>query len=329
LYIFVLKLIIKIPIIVSFKAPFYLTAGRIKHPFCELRKLNSFLPKILAFVIPVFIYCCSPAQLTTLKVMTFNIRYNNPDDSIYNWDHRKAMVYGVVSKYQPDIAGIQEALHGQMNDLGNALKGYSWFGVGRDDGGEAGEYAAIFYKTGRFTKLDGSTFWLSLSPEVPGSKSWNTACTRIVTWMKMQDNQSGQIFYIFNTHFDHASEQARVESAFLLRKKILEICRDLPVIVTGDFNSTAKERAYKLLTDSSSNGFLRDSRTAAPDGSAEPNYSYIGFPFQPGEACLVDFIFTRNTPGWKVSKYHIIPDNNQGRYPSDHLPVIAEFETGK
>ena len=109
-------------------------------------KFNSFLPRSWHSSSLFFIYCCSPAQLTTLKVMTFNIRYNNPDDSIYNWDHRKAMVYGVVSKYQPDIAGIQEALHGQMDRSGNALKGYSWFGVGRDDGGEAGNMRPSFTK---------------------------------------------------------------------------------------------------------------------------------------------------------------------------------------
>ena len=290
-------------------------------------KQADLLPKTLTFIIIVFICFSSTAQVTTLKIMTFNIRYNNPGDSIYNWDHRKDMVYDIVRNYKPDIVGMQEALHGQLNDLQNALKDYSWCGVGRDDGRDAGEYAAICYKTTRFTKLDGSNFWLSLTPSVPGSKSWNTACTRIVTWMKLLDKQSGQIFFIFNTHFDHASEQARIESATLLRKKITEICRNLPVILTGDFNSTSDDQAYKILIDNSSQGFLKDSRTSTQDLSKEPSYSFIGFPFKPQEGNLIDFIFTRNTPGWKVSKYHIITDNLQGRYPSDHLPVTAEFET--
>ena len=268
------------------------------------------------------------AQEATLRVMTFNIRYNNPGDSIYNWDHRKDMVYEVIRKYKPEIFGVQEALDGQMNDLRKALPAYATFGVGRDDGRKAGEYAAIFYDSNRFEKLDGATFWLSQTPEVPGSKSWNTACTRIVTWMKLRDRRSGTIFFAFNTHFDHASEEARIESAKLIRKRIMAICGNQPLIVTGDFNSTMKEKAYKILTDSSSEGFLRDTRQALPVSSTEPLYSYIGFPFQLEVASLCDFIFSRNTPGWKVSSYHVIQDNNKGLYPSDHMPVIAEFDMG-
>ena len=85
-----------------------------------------------------------------LKVMTFNIRYNNPTDSIYNWDNRKDMVYAVFRSYSPDLAGLQEVLYDQLIDLRDTLKEYSWFGVGRDNGNKAGEFSAIFYKTSRF-----------------------------------------------------------------------------------------------------------------------------------------------------------------------------------
>jgi len=162
------------------------------------------------------------------EVMTFNIRYNNPNDSIYNWDHRKSMVYEVFQKYNPDIAGLQEALYSQLSDIKDTLKTYSWFGAGRDDGQKAGEFAAILYKTSRFIKVDGAFFWLSKPPDLPGSKSWNAACRRIVTWLMLRDRQSGQLFFIFNTHFDHASEEARIESARLLRKKIDEISSEEP-----------------------------------------------------------------------------------------------------
>ena len=260
-----------------------------------------------------------------LKVMTFNIRYNNPTDSIYNWDNRKDMVYAVFRSYSPDLAGLQEVLYDQLIDLRDTLKEYSWFGVGRDNGNKAGEFSAIFYKTSRFTRVDGANFWLSKTPDLPGSKSWHTACTRIVTWLMLRDRQSGQLFFIFNTHFDHASAEARVESARLLRKKIEEITSGRPAIVCGDFNSTSSDSAYKLLTDKSASGFLKDSRTALPDTLKEPSYSFIGFPFHPDEGNLIDFIFTRNAPAWKVKTYHIITDNRNGLYPSDHLPVTTEF----
>ncbi|MCX6283202.1 MAG: endonuclease/exonuclease/phosphatase family protein [Bacteroidetes bacterium] len=264
-----------------------------------------------------------------MKVMTFNIRYNNPSDSIYNWDHRKDMVIGIFQKYSPDIAGLQEALYSQLSDLEDSLKAYTWFGAGRDDGQKAGEFAAILYKTARFMKIDGAWFWLSKTPDLPGSRSWHAACTRIVTWLMLRDRQSGQLFFIFNTHFDHASEEARIESAKLLRKKIDEITSGRTVIVCGDLNSTSSDQAYILLTEKSSPGFLINTRVSLPDTIKEPNYSFVGFPFHPEEGNLIDFIFTRNAALWKVGTYHIITDNRGGLYPSDHLPVMTEFMVGK
>ena len=260
-----------------------------------------------------------------LSVMTFNIRYNNPADSIYNWDHRKGMVYDVFLKYKPDLAGLQEVLYSQLTDLSDTLKGYSHFGAGRDDGDKAGEFACIFYKTSRFTRVDQANFWLSKTPDIPGSKSWHTACTRMVSWMMLRDRQSGQLFFIFNTHFDHASEEARIESAKLLRKQIDEITSGRPVIVCGDFNSTASDSAYKILTRKSVPGFLTDTRASLNDSVKQPSYSFVGFPFHPEEGNLIDFIFTRNAQAWNVKTQLIITDNRNGLYPSDHLPVITEF----
>jgi len=264
-----------------------------------------------------------------MKIMTFNIRYDNPADSIYNWDHRKCMVYEVFQKYSPDIAGLQEALYSQLLNLKDTLKTYSWFGAGRDDGQKAGEFAAILYKTSRFIKIDGAFFWLSKTPEVPGSRSWHAACARIVSWLMLRDRQSGQLFFIFNTHFDHASEEARVESARLLRKKIDEITSGRPVILCGDFNSTTTGEAYKILTGKQGPGFFTDTRISLPDTLKEPSYSFTGFPFHPEEGNLIDFIFTRNAAAWKVATYHIITDNRNGFFPSDHIPVMTGFMVGK
>ena len=284
-----------------------------------MRKILTLMPFIL------LISASSLAQEMPMKVMTFNIRYNNPLDSIYNWDHRKGMVYEVFHKYSPDLAGLQEVLYSPLLDLKDSLKGYTWLGVGRDDGMKAGEFAPICYKTSRFSKVDESYFWLSKTPDVPGSKSWKTGCTRIVTWLMLRDKESGQLFFIFNTHFDNASVEARIESAKLLRKKIDEISFGRTVIITGDFNSTASDSAYKLLTVKSKSGSIMDTRSSVADSLKKPSYSFVGFPFKPEEGNLIDFIFTKDAQAWQVETYRIITDNRNGLYPSDHLPVITGF----
>jgi len=235
------------------------------------------------------------------------------------------MVAEVIKSYKPDIIGIQEALKGQVADLQNALKDYSWFGVGRDDGKESGEYAVIFYRKDRIDKQSGSTFWLSETPDVPGSKSWDAACNRIVTWIKLIYKPSGTEMYLYNTHFDHISELARENSAQLLLKRIEQISGNDPVIVTGDFNSTESSKTYDILTNSPSGGSLKDTRKFNLKVLPEPSFTFIGFPYHPEKDNLIDFIFLKNDKLFKVKKYQIITDNKKKKYPSDHLPVQVEI----
>jgi endonuclease/exonuclease/phosphatase family metal-dependent hydrolase len=265
------------------------------------------------------------SQISNLKVMTFNIRYNNPSDSIYAWDNRKELVADVIKSYKPDMIGIQEALKGQVADLQNMLKDYSWFGVGRDDGKESGEFSVIFYRKDRIEKQSGSTFWLSETPDIAGSRSWGAGCNRIVTWIKLLYKPSGTQMYLFNTHFDNVSEQSRENSAALLLKKIGQISASDPVIVTGDFNSTENSKTYDILTNSESSGYLKDTRKFELKIPPEPSFSFIGFPYHPEEGNLIDFIFVKNDKDFKLKKYQIITDNKKGRYPSDHLPVFVEI----
>src|SRR6185436_2411743 len=108
----------------------------------------------------------------------------------------------------------------------------------------------IFYDTIRLKLLESSTFWLSLTPAVVGSKSWDAAITRIVTWAKFTDVRSKKTFFVFNTHFDHMGKEARRESARLLKQKVKDIAGDKPVVITGDFNSKPSDDPIKILTDS-------------------------------------------------------------------------------
>jgi endonuclease/exonuclease/phosphatase family metal-dependent hydrolase len=275
-------------------------------------------PVLLIFILG---FQAFPAKL---KIMTFNIRYDNPDDGIYSWQNRKKLVFSLLRKESPDIIGFQEVLKSQVADLSGELTGYGWSGVGRDDGKELGEYSAVFYRKDRFERVDGSTFWLSETPEVPGSRSWNAACNRIVTWVKLKDRITGDVLFVFNTHFDHISETARKESAKLLRDRVGQIAGNGIALITGDFNDTQGSATYSYLV--SGTGSFLDTRSTAAVISG-PDYSFIGFPFKPDTGNLIDFIFTRNLEPDRILSYKVLTFNKRGRYPSDHLPVEAIVET--
>lgn len=258
-----------------------------------------------------------PAAAQPLRVMTFNIRYNNPDDGRHAWPHRKERVANLIRFHQADLLGVQEALRGQLDDLAEQLPEYAWFGVGRDDGKDEGEFSAIFYRPERFELLEHDTFWLSETPEVPGSKSWDAAITRVATWGRFRDKETGETFYHFNTHFDHRGEQAREESAKLLVRKIQEIAGDAPVILMGDFNFVDTTPGYAVLTD-----LLKDTYHDALYGHYGPERTFSGFEVTNTEGRRIDYIFV--SEGIETIHQGTLSDQWNGDYPSDHLPVLAE-----
>ncbi|HTX88886.1 MAG TPA: endonuclease/exonuclease/phosphatase family protein [Bacteroidales bacterium] len=281
------------------------------------------MKKRILFLLSLICLGIFPAWSSSIRVMTFNIRYANPDDGNYSWPNRKPMVLSMLEKEQPDIIGFQEVLHSQLMDLAGSLKEYNWSGVGRDDGKEQGEYSVIFYRKDRFEKEDGSTFWLSETPEVPGSRSWNAACNRIVTWVKLKEKRTGMEFFVFNTHFDHASAQAREESARLILARVGGIAGNTVAVVTGDFNDTAGSVPYRLLTQGP--GGLLDSGLLAKEKTG-PDYSFIGFPFKPEPGNLIDFVLFHNLDADLIRSHAVITYNENGLYPSDHLPVLTVFD---
>ncbi|MEI6456268.1 MAG: endonuclease/exonuclease/phosphatase family protein [bacterium] len=274
------------------------------------------------FLFPLVVLC----QTLNLKVMTFNIRYNNPNDGPFAWQVRMPMVINVIQQENPDILCCQEVLYDQVNDLQHVLPGYQWTGVGRDDGNRSGEFVPIFYNMDRFNMKAKGTFWLSETPNSPGTKSWDAACNRIVTWVKIKDMRFKKNIFIFNTHFDHQSKLARSESASLLLSAIRQIAGDDWVIVCGDFNDTEGSEMYNILTGGAMNLTLINTTRISRQEPSGPDYTFIGFPFKPEKGNTIDFIFTRNNKSATVLEHRVITYNVDGRYPSDHLPVIVNFE---
>ena len=270
----------------------------------------------------------STAQHTSFRVMSFNIRLPVQSDGINYWDLRRPLVASTIRYHEADIIGVQEAFRRQLDEMTTDLPEYGWFGLCRTDGSVLpdpdGEFSAILYRKDRFERLDGNTFWLSETPEVAGSKGWDAAFPRIVTWAKFKDMKSGKLFFYFNTHFDHMGEQAREESARLILQKINEIAGKEPVILSGDFNSTDTSKPYQLLTDQQSTYGMTDALYVSKSPHHGPLGSFSSSFTLPGVGDYrIDFIFIRNRI--TVLKHAILSDSWDGRLPSDHLPVLAEI----
>jgi len=256
-----------------------------------------------------------------VRVMSYNIRYNNPGDGINAWPNRKDQVAEMIGpRHEADIVGLQEATKVQIDDLQERLPDYEWVGVGRNDGNESGEFSPIFFRTDRFELLATNTFWLSEEPEMPGSTSWDTAITRVVTWARFIDLETDRSFYHFNTHFDHRGEQAREESAKLITRRIDEIAPDLPVVVTGDFNVNDQTRAYQIMVES---GRLDDARFVSETEHQGPTTTFNNWEELRDPETRIDYIFVSDEV--TVLNHRILDDRYDGYFPSDHLPVVSDI----
>jgi len=254
----------------------------------------------------------------TIKVMSYNIRLDVASDGENRWDNRKEMLAGQVQFYEPDFMGVQEALPHQLHYLDSVFAAYKYIGVGRDDGENQGEYSAIFYNDKKFKVVKQSTFWLSQTPDRPGL-GWDAVCNRICTYGLFEDLSTKKQVWVFNTHFDHVGNVARVESARLILAKIKELnTGNLPFILTGDFNLEDDSESIKLLASQ-----LNDSKTAAAF-TFGPTGTFNAFEFNKPVTKRIDYIFSPQK-GIVVNKYVVLSDSQECRYPSDHLPVYTEL----
>ncbi|MDD7884760.1 endonuclease/exonuclease/phosphatase family protein [Flavivirga sp. 57AJ16] len=251
------------------------------------------------------------------SIMTYNIRFNNPNDNVNWWKNRKEEVAGMIKYYHPDILGIQEGLNDQVNDLYNNLPNYSYTGVGRDDGKEKGEYAAIFYNSDKFELINTKTYWLSSTPNKV-SVGWDASMERITTYGVFRNLKTNDTLHVFNCHYDHIGKMAQQKSSelivSLIRQKDLE---KRMVIVMGDLNSTPKEKAIQSLKT-----VLEDSFeiTKHPIYGPVGTFNTFDIDFIPEKR--IDYIFTKNLV---VENYRNIDDRRKNNlWLSDHLPVFIE-----
>ncbi len=262
----------------------------------------------------------SPASL---RIMSFNIRNSGSADGINAWPNRREHYLQTIRDFAPDIVGTQEVLADQYEALAS-LSDMRILGVARDDGARKGEWSALLFRASRFELLASGTFWLSETPDVSGSKSWDAALPRICTWARLRDRVGGREVLCANTHFDHRGKLARANSARLLAGRLPQLAAGAPVILIGDFNSTDNSEAHGVLTNADSGAAFADSyRSIHPQVSAD-EATFHAFTGRTAGS-RIDWIL--HTPQLRTEGAQILrtPAIN-GVYPSDHYPVTAIME---
>lgn len=254
-------------------------------------------------------------HVAPLRVATYNLCFNTASDGPDAWPNRKELVKNLVHYHDFDVFGTKEGLRDQFDDIAE-LPEYAFVGHGRDDGQEAGEHSAIFYKKARLQVLQSGDFWLSQTPDQP-SLGWDaTCCNRICSWAKFRDVRTKREFFFFSVHFDHQGVEARRQSGRLLVQKIQEIAHNMPVICVGDFNSTPGTEQIQTMQT-----LLQDAFRSTRQPAYGPVGTFTGFKLDAPLLDRIDYIFVSKDS--EVLTYAVLTDSVRGHYPSDHFPVLA------
>lgn len=261
-----------------------------------------------------------------MRAMTYNIRLDTDADGANAWPNRRAAVSALLRFYAPDIAGLQEVQLHQLGALKEDLSDYQFVGVGRDDGVEAGEFSSLAFREERFRLIESGQFWLSQTPTLP-SRGFDAAFPRLVTWAHLEDRRNGAAILALNTHFDHVGVQARRESARMIRAFVLANRRPCEsVLLVGDFNSPPDDEPYRLIV-APGEGALADARALSLQAPFGPQGTFNGFDILRADAAPIDYVFVDRSA--RVVRHGVITQHDEGRLPSDHYPVMADFEPPK
>ncbi len=270
----------------------------------------------------------STTQPSVLKAMTFNIRTKTFIDGRNRWSSRKNMVIDTIKHHAADVIGLQEAKFSQLGLIQQALPQYNRYGVGRSNGRQRGESCPIFFRKDRYVMTDSGTFWFSTTPNDPGSKSWGALFPRICSWVHLIDKSTQTGLYVYNVHMDNLSQRSRDNSVRLLAVHIAQRKKKDPFIVMGDFNMEVNNPAMVYLRNVTN-------RTPYPrmrDAWASVHFREPDIGTRHG--------FKGRISGPKIDHLSLcetlIPLDVQidrrsydGRYPSDHFPVVAKILMGR
>lgn len=267
--------------------------------------------KKLFFIVPIILFF----NAEELKVVSYNIRYNNPNDGINIWENRKSSIAKFLVDENPDFAGLQEVTFSQLSFLTESLKNYGFIGVGRDDGKTKGEYSPIFYNNKKYKVVSNKTFWLSSTPEKV-SVGWDASMERICTYGLFENINSKEKIWVFNTHFDHIGNISRKKSTDLILKRINEIqSMKVPIVLTGDFNLEDNDSSIKKIQNEMTDVLLNIKKS-------NTNYeTYNGFKKIVESKRRIDYIFVKNIEVKKAENIHL--KTPFGGWASDHHPVLS------
>ncbi len=243
-----------------------------------------------------------------LTAMSFNILCNPMEKP------RTERVCRMIADYLPDTFGVQEATPAWMKLLNREFgELYACVGEGRD-GGDSGEYSAIFYKKDTFTLLDSGTKWLSDTPDTV-SKVEESSLNRIFTYALLERTADSTPLMVVNTHFDHTSDTARERQAGVLADFLADYTSVYPVVLTGDFNTTPHTPAYEEILDAG----VADASDIAETASEAMTFTNFG-----ATGKMIDFIFVTDSR-ILVREYRVCNEKIDGEYPSDHHPILIEY----
>jgi endonuclease/exonuclease/phosphatase family metal-dependent hydrolase len=273
----------------------------------------------LLFIISLILVCLIPrVSAQTTKLMTYNIRYANPNDGPNYWENRKEKLAHLIRYYDPAFLGIQEGLLHQVKYLDSCLVSYNYIGVGRDDGKQKGEFCALYYDKNLYRLIKDATFWLSETPDNP-SNGWDANLNRVCTYGLFEHIHTKTRIWVLNTHFDHRGKLARENSARLILIKIGQLKNDdMPLVLMGDFNATPDDKPIQILTSELSDGAaITEKPLYGPPGTSNG--------FRDGEIVRrIDYLFSRNV---RVLSYaHIDDRRDNNLHVSDHQPVLMEID---
>ncbi|MBP6750642.1 MAG: endonuclease/exonuclease/phosphatase family protein [Xanthomonadaceae bacterium] len=284
-----------------------------RFPTATIRRLAR-----LALVLSLWV--CGAAHAETLRVMSFNVRLPVAADGENRWEARRDLLVETIRRERPDLIGTQELFGSQGDAIVEDLPEYRWFGRGRRGGGSDDEHMGVFYRADAYAVIESGDFWLSDTPDIVGSISWGNLYPRMVTWALFESRRTGARFYLLNTHFPYRDEDtaARTRCARALLARIEALPKNVPVVLTGDFNTDDGSEAYTVLIAAMTDAWRVAPRRRGPEGTF---HAFSGTPQR-----RIDWILTR---GFEARTVETVATHRDGRYPSDHFPVMAQLRWPK